>query len=122
MKIEYEGVVIELTQEQIDSIERQKNKKSPEALFKELVLDRININSPKVDFEKYENRIYWFDKNEKYISHYNWEYGEFWFDHDTIWSVFCEKFDWNYEQTQEFMKTKVKEYFKLKGYKQLKNI
>lgn len=115
MKIEHEGVVIELTQEQINSIERQKNKKSPEALFKELVLDRIDIHNPKIDFEKYPNNIFWFDKNGKYICECDWENRDFWFDYYAVWIVFYKQFGWEYQQTREFLNSQVEEHFKLRG-------
>ena len=115
MYIEHEGIKIELTPEQVRSIEQQKNKKSPEHLFKELVLDKIDIHNPKTDFERFENRIYWFDGNGNYVCHYNWETKVFWFNYSIIWSVFYKQFDWNYGQTQEFLKTQVEEHFKLKG-------
>ena len=109
------GITIELTQEQLASIEAQmKPKKVKEQRFQEL-LSQIDIHQPKVDFGKYPNTIFWFDKNGKYFCEYDWKNGDFWFSYQNVWEVFRTEFNLNYQETMSFLNDQVEEHFKLKG-------
>ena len=110
------GITIELTQEQLASIEAQiKPKvKTKEQRFQEL-LSQVDIHQPKVDFGKYPNIIFWFDKNGNYFGEYDWKSGEFWFSYSNVWKVFESEFNLNYHEIRTFLNGQVEEHFKLKG-------
>ncbi len=110
------GIVIELTQEQLAQIDKQRNKdvKTKEQRLLELI-SGIDVHQPKVDFEKYPNNLFWFDKDGKYICEYDWKRNYFWFSYSKVWSVFETEFSPNYQEIKEFLNGMVEEHFKLKG-------
>ena len=109
------GITIELTQEQLASIEAQmKPKKTKERRFQEL-LSQIDIHQPKVDFGKYPNTIFWFDKNGEYFCDYNLKNDNFFFSHSNVWKVFESEFSLNYQEIRMFLNGQVEEHFKLRG-------
>ena len=115
MQIDVNGIKITLTDQQLKEIaEQQKKVKTKEERFLELI-SGIDINQPKVDFEKYPNILFWFDKDGKYICEYDWKNDWFWFSHNQVWSVFESEFFLNYMEIRTFLNGMVEEHFKLKG-------
>ena len=115
MQIDVNGIKITLTDQQLREIaDQQKKLKTKEEMFLELI-SGIDVNQPMVDFEKYPNFLFWFDKDGKYICEYDWKNGHFWFSYRNVWSVFESEFSLNYLETKKFLNGMVEEHFKLKG-------
>ena len=115
MQIDVNGIKITLTDQQLKEIaDQQKKSKTKEERFLDLI-SGIDVNQPKVDFEKYPNFLFWFDKDGKYICEYDWKNGDFWFSYRNDWSVFESEFSLNYLETKKFLNGMVEEHFKLKG-------
>jgi hypothetical protein len=110
------GIVIELTQEQLAQIDKQRNKdvKTKEQRFLELI-SGIDVHQPKVDFQKYPNLLFWFDKDGNYVCEYDWKNNHFWFSYSNVWSVFESEFALNYQEIRMFLNGMVEEHFKLEG-------
>lgn len=89
-----------------EDFERQKNKKSPEILFKNIVLDKINLNNPKTS-DRYPNQLFWFDNEGIFICKYDKNYGEFQFNYH-YWSLFANEVKWKkYDYLQKFLKKEI---------------
>ena len=110
------GITIELTQEQLASIEAQMKpkEKSKEQRFQEL-LSQVDVHQPKVDFGKYPNSVFWFDKKGNYFGEYNWKNGFFSFSYLNVWKIFESEFHLNFQEIRTFLNAQVEEHFKLKG-------
>ena len=75
----------------------------------------INEMTVKEDLEKYPNSLFWFHgdtfilelekTDDKLIT---------WVNYSKIWNPISEKNNWNYDQTQDFLKVKIEEHFKLR--------
>jgi len=109
------GIVIELTQEQLAQIDKQRSLvKTKEQRFLELI-SGIDIHQPKVDFQKYPNSLFWFDKDGIFICEYDWKNNYFWFHYLKVWSVFETEFNLTYQEIRNFLSGMVEEHFKMKG-------
>jgi len=108
------GIVIELTQEQLAQIDKQRNQKTKEQRFLELI-SGIDVHKPKVDFEKHPNSLFWFDKDGNNICDYDWKSKYFWFSYSKVWSVFESEFALNHQEIRTFLNGMVEEHFKLEG-------
>jgi hypothetical protein len=110
------GIVIELTQEQLAQIDKQRNKdvKTKEQRFLELI-SGIDVHKPKVDFEIHPNSLFWFDKDGNNICDYDWKSKYFWFSYSKVWSVFESEFALNHQEIRTFLNGMVEEHFKLEG-------
>jgi hypothetical protein len=105
-KIEkYEAKIAELKKE----IEKMQ---SPEDFF----LKMINGSTFKINPLKYPNSTFYFDsetflleiekREEKWYA---------WFSNNKIWDPISRQNNWNYTQTQEFLKLKIEDHFKLRN-------
>ena len=75
----------------------------------------INKLTAKEDLDKYPNSLFWFHgdtfilelekRDDKLIA---------WVNYPKIWNPISTKNDWNYHQTQAFLKVMIEEHFKLK--------
>lgn len=77
------------------------------------IFSKLHLN------EKYnKNWNGYFLKNEsnKRRCFFNLEYDRFWVSYDDIWRIFEERFCWEYNKIQRFMKTMLNEHFKLNGF------
>lgn len=113
MKIEHEGIIIELTQDQIDNIDRQKNRypskkwvtiEEAEQIFKERIVDKIDIHHPKVSFGWRPTSLFWFDDGGKFICSYNWDTGAFYVNFDALFYVDRNIFSYNSKLLEVFVK------------------
>lgn len=114
MQIDVNGVQITLTEEQLSKIKAQTEKKSPEERFLELIAG-IEINKPIVDFEKYPNSLFWFNKEGQMLFEYDFKNDILGCDYSPVWLVFYNEYNFNCDKTQAFIKTQVEKNFKLKG-------
>jgi len=69
----------------------------------------------KIDEKEYPNWIYYFNKENKIIFEYNTKNGYFWCNYKLYWSIFYEKFGFNYNQIKYLTKDMVENHFKLGG-------
>ena len=79
-------------------------------LFHQLTRDLVI----KVDNDKFPNYIFYFNDNNC-IFEYNKESGNFYCNYEKYWSIFYEKFGFNYNQIRDLTKDMVESHFKLKG-------
>jgi hypothetical protein len=105
-KIEkYEAKISELKKE----IEKMQ---SPEDFF----LQIINGSTLKLDPLKYPNSTFYFDGETFLLEIEKREEKWYvWFNNDKIWDPIKEQNNWNYTQTQEFLKLKIEDHFKLRN-------
>jgi len=68
----------------------------------------------KHDFEKYQDHIFFFNKNDQYLGEYNLKHYEFWIDYTKIWSIFKNKFGLSHQKIKILTKYLIKTHFKLK--------
>lgn len=115
MEIKHEGIKIELTSEQVRSIEQQTNRKSPEALFKELVLDSTNLNYPKLNLDSDSPALFWFDHAGKAVCYYVMNGSWFWVRVD-LWENIQKQMNWEDKQTRIFLKSQIEKHFKIKDF------
>lgn len=81
----------------------------------ESIFPPISELTAKEDLEKYPNSLFWFHgdtfilelekTDDKLIT---------WVNYSKIWNPISEKNNWNYDQTQDFLKVKIEEHFKLR--------
>ena len=81
-----------------------------ESLFYQLTKDLII----KIDKDKYPNWIFYFNQNDNCIFEYNTKNGYFWCNYKLYWSIFYEKFGFNYNQVRDLTKDMVENHFNLK--------
>lgn len=87
--------------------------KTKEERFADLI-SGIDISSPKTDFDKYPNTLFWFDKDGNCICEYNFKNKQFWFNYYKIWSVFEDEFSMGSNEIEDFTKIQVEYHFKIK--------
>jgi hypothetical protein len=112
----YSGDTEEL-EEHFKSKEVVPQDSKPEPFDSEAFLRRILTNAIyKSDREAYPDVAFFgFDTDGKYLFNYNEKKQGFWVSYDLIWSVLESKNNWNYQQTQAFIKPVLEEHFKSKG-------
>lgn len=81
----------------------------------ESIFPPISELTAKEDLEKYPNSLFWFHgdtfilelekTDDKLIT---------WVNYSKIWNSISEKNNWNYHQTQDFLKVKIEDHFKLR--------
>ena len=81
-----------------------------ESLFHQLTKDLI----VKIDKDKYPDWIFYFNDNNC-IFEYNTKNGDFWCNYKLYWSIFYEKFKFNYIIVRDLTKDMVENHFNLKG-------
>jgi len=82
-----------------------------ENLFHQLTKDLVI----KIDEKEYPNWVFYFNKDNKITFQYNINNGNFWCNYKLYWSIFYEKFGFNYNQVKDITKDMVEEHFKLGG-------
>ena len=75
----------------------------------------INELTAKEDLEKYPNSLFWFH-GDTFILELNKIDDELiaWVNYSKIWNPISTKNNWDYYQTQDFLKEKIEEHFKLR--------
>lgn len=68
----------------------------------------------KIDHDKYSNTIFFFDKDNNYLSEYNSKIKYFWISHKNVWSFLESNYDLNYYQVKDLSKYWKEEHFKLR--------
>jgi len=81
-----------------------------ENLFHQLTRDLV----VKIDKDKYPNWVYYFNNDNNCIFEYNTKNGDFWCNYKKYWTIFYEKFGFNYNQIKYLTKDMVENHFKLK--------
>ena len=93
-----------------------------EEWFQKEILDKV---VKKVDEEKYPNSVFYFIDDKCFFEFFyqDEKNTEFWVRYKDCWKVFYDKFNFNYTETQQFIKTMVEEHFKMRSTtpNQLKN-
>ena len=124
-QIEVNGVMIELTDDQIKKVLEQTKVKNTKELVKQEILEML---------EKYKSNVRFLDKNWKESKYptsrfeifnengvwlfdidYNEKNQHFWYSYDRVWGVFYEKYSINYYDFQDVMKSVLEEHLNLKG-------
>jgi len=68
----------------------------------------------KYDFEKYENKLFFFNEENRIVGDYNLKRHIFWMDYDKIWSIFESQFNLNYIDIKVLTRYLVETHFKLR--------
>jgi hypothetical protein len=85
---------------------------TPEKFLLDILGDELTI---KTDKEKYPNSVFYF-KGETCLLELQ-KSGDtlyLWCSYSKIWNPICQKFDWDYSQTQRFLKVTIEDHFKLR--------
>ena len=124
-KIEVNGVMVELTEDQVKKILEQTKVKDTKELVKQEILEML---------EKYKSNVKFLTKNWKESNYptsrfeildnngdwlfdidYDSENPHFWYSYDRVLSVFSVKYLINYDGFKEVMKSILVEHLNLKG-------
>lgn len=116
MNITIQGVEITLTPDQLKQLDEaiSKQNEPPKPTKEQRFWGLINGLSVKVDFEKYPDSIFFFNKEECWID-YDIKRATLWIRYDKIWSVFEREYQMVFDSIQTFIKHLVEEHFELKG-------
>ena len=123
--IEVNGVMIELTDDQVKKILEQTKVKDTKELVKQEILEMLEKYKSNVRFldencnvSKYPtSRFEIFNENGEWLFDidYDSENPRFWYSYYRIWVVFSEKYSINHDDFQEVMKSILEEHLNLKG-------
>jgi len=123
-KIEVNGVMVELTKDQVNKILEQTKVKDTKELVKQEILEMLEKYKSNVRFldencevSKYPtSRFEILDKNGDWLFDidYDSKNQHFWYSYYRVWSVFRFKYSINYNDFQEVMKDILEEYLNLK--------
>ena len=124
-QIEVNGVMIELTDDQIKKVLEQTKVKNPKELVKQEILEML---------EKYKSNVRFLDENYKVSKYptsrfeilnengdwlftidYDSKNQRFWYSYHRVWMVFNSKHSINKDDFQEVMKSILEEHLNLKG-------
>lgn len=87
-------------------------KETPEQFFDSIFNKDL---TRKVDFDKYPNSQFYFDGETLMLEiEKRGETLYAWFNYFKIWNPISTKNNWNYDQTQAFLKVRIEEHFKLR--------
>ena len=67
----------------------------------------------KIDEKEYPNSIFFFNKDNEIIFEYDKNNGYFWCNYKKYWTIFYEKFNYNYNQVKYLTKDMVENHFKI---------
>ena len=124
-QIEVNGVMIELTDDQIKKVLEQTKIKNPKELVKKEILEML---------EKYKSNVRFLDENYKvskyptsrfeildekgdwlFTINYDSKNQRFWYSYHRVWMVLNGRYTINYDDFQEVMKSILEECLNLKG-------
>ena len=114
LKLKNENITIELFQDEnsdILNVKSRSEKETPEDFFNSIFNKDL---TRKVDVDKYPNSQFYFDGETLMLEiekSYKTLYA--WFNYDKIWNPISTKNNWDYHQTQTFLKVRIEEYFKM---------
>ena len=102
---------IQELEKQIESLKKESKKNEAEQWFKSLLNGieiRINDNNP--------NSVY-YEKNGKIFFELIQNSGKryFWCNYKLVWNILRDKYKFNYDEIQAFIKSMVEQYLKLGG-------
>lgn len=110
-----ENIEKELAELKIQLAEENKSvtiKETPEEFFNSIFKKDL---TRKVDFEKYPNSQFYFDGETLLLEIEKRDKNLYaWFNYNKIWDPISTKNNWNYQQTQAFLKLRIEECFKLR--------
>jgi hypothetical protein len=108
---------IELGLENIRTAYKNKEWKSePEKLFLE-IFSKFSLDK---EYDKNWEGCYLLDGDNKRRVFWDLKHYDFCLSYGYIWDIFQNKFDWNYDEVQSFMKDMLNEYFKLGSFTSFK--
>lgn len=112
MDIIYEGVRLELTEEQVKKFEDENRVlSSPDDIFNRLVISQIDLTRPRCDFRKYPSDFFWFDTKGNLVMRYNELANSVEFDRELVWEGLGRLLVWEEDQVSEFLKDTIYRYF-----------
>ena len=124
-QIEVNGVMVELTEDQVKKILEQTKVKDAKELVKKEILEMLEKYKSNVrflnengDVSKYPtSRFEIFDENRDWLFDINYDSKNqhFWYSYYRVWVVFNDKYSINYDDFQEVMKSILEEHLNLKG-------
>lgn len=90
-------------------IEVKPIKENKEKEMKDFLLSFINGSTIYLDLENYPGYVFYNDKNNQILFHYNIKNLNLWVNYHKIWSIFENKYGLKYGEIQLFIKTVVED-------------
>ena len=102
---------IKLIETELENLKRELKEESN--ILQDSIFPPISELTAKEDLEKYPNSLFWFH-GDTFILELDKRDDELiaWVNYPKIWEPISTKNDWNYDQTQAFLKEKIEEHFK----------
>ena len=104
---------INLIETELENLKRELKEESN--IFQDSIFPPISELTAKEDLEEYPNSLFWFH-GDTFILELDKRDDELnaWVNYPKIWNPISTKNNWNYDQTQAFLKARIEEHFKLR--------
>lgn len=105
MEINYNGIRLKLTDEQIEEIKKQEDKErlkkaEYKKLFEDLVLTQIDFDHPKTNLTEYPGMLFWFTESGAIVCTYNFKTHDFMISNAATWNELTDDLEMNEEKIQ----------------------
>jgi len=83
----------------------------------EWFVDQFAAAKIKTDNVEFPHKIYFFNRDDKYLGNYDFKDGYFWLSFPNIWSYFLLEYGYLYDQIKELTQRWIEKHFKLEQIK-----